>query len=76
MIAAVLLVGLALSLIRPTSTRRVGIAVQGFGLLGTLVGLTLLVVVGPRTALDLVYHAAMVVLLIWGLLVAVRAPAV
>jgi hypothetical protein len=37
-IAAVLLAGLAWSWLRPAWTRRTGLAVQGFALLGTLVG--------------------------------------
>jgi hypothetical protein len=75
-IALVLLAGLVLSWVRPTWTREVGIAAQGFALLGTLVGIfTIIVGVGPRTAPDVVYHLAIVAVLVWGLLVAVRAPA-
>lgn len=75
-IALVLLAGLLLSWVRPTWTREAGIAAQGFALLGTLVGMfTIIVGVGPRTAPDVVYHIAIVAVLVWGLLVAVRAPA-
>jgi phosphatidylserine synthase len=75
-IALVLLAGLVLSWVRPTSTREAGIAAQGFALLGTLVGIfTIIVGVGPRTAPDVVYHIAIVAVLVWGLVVAVRAPA-
>jgi hypothetical protein len=74
-IAVVLLGGLAVSWARPASTREAGLAVQAFALLGTLVGLfTIAVGVGPRTAPDIVYHVGIVAVLIWGLLVAVRAP--
>ncbi|HEY5573854.1 MAG TPA: hypothetical protein VIK64_12615 [Anaerolineales bacterium] len=74
-IAAVLIAGLILSFIRPAWTRWVGLAAQGFALLGTLVGLfTIIIGIGPRTVLDIVYHAAIVVVLVWGLIVAARAP--
>jgi hypothetical protein len=73
-IAVVLLGGLVVSWARPASTREAGLAVQAFALLGTLVGLfTIAVGVGPRTAPDIVYHVGIVAVLIWGLLVAVRA---
>jgi peptidoglycan/LPS O-acetylase OafA/YrhL len=75
-IALVLLAGLVLSWVRPAWTREAGIAAQGFALLGTLVGIfTIIVGVGPRTAPDVVYHLAIVAVLLWGLLVAVRTPA-
>jgi len=75
-IALVLLAGLALSLIRPAWTREAGLAAQGFALLGTLVGVfTIIVGVGPRTAPDIVYHLGIVAVLVWGLVVAARAPA-
>jgi hypothetical protein len=72
-IAIVLLGGLVLSLVRPELTRDAGIGAQGFALLGTLVGIfTIAVGVGPRTVLDVVYHIAIVGVLIWGLLVAIQ----
>src|SRR6266550_2138906 len=43
-IAFVLLVGLILTLIRPQSTRGIGLAVQGFALLGTLVGIFTIII--------------------------------
>lgn len=47
-IALVLLIGLILSLIRPHSTRGIGLAVQGFALVGTLVGIfTIVIGIGP-----------------------------
>jgi hypothetical protein len=74
-IGAVLVAGLVLIWMRPTWTRRVGLAVQGFALLGDLVGLTLAIRVGPTTVPDLVFHGAMVVLLVAGLVVTARSPA-
>jgi hypothetical protein len=74
-IAAVLLIGLAWSWIRPASTRRAGRAAQGFALFGTLVGLvTIAIGVGPRTIPDIAYHFAIAAVLVWGLVVARRAP--
>lgn len=72
-IATVLLAGLAASWIRPAWTRGAALAAQGFGLLGTLVGIfTIAVGVGPRTVPDIIYHAAIVIVLISGLIVAAR----
>lgn len=72
-IAAVLFAGLMLSMVRQEWTRPVGMAAQGFALLGTLVGLfTIAIGVGPRTVPDLVYHAAIVAVLVWGLIVTTR----
>ena len=73
-IGIVLLVGLALTWIRPASTREIGLAVQAFALLGTLVGIfTIVIGVGPRTVPDLAFHIGMIVMLAWGLMV--TAPA-
>jgi hypothetical protein len=70
-IALVLLAGFALTWIRPGSLRRVGLAAQGFALLGTVVGIfTIIVGVGPRTLPDIGYHIGIVLVLIWGLRVA------
>jgi hypothetical protein len=74
-IAVVLLAGLALTWINVGWTRRAGIATQAFALLGTLVGLfTIAVGVGPRTVPDIIYHVAIVAVLVWGLVVAKRTP--
>lgn len=76
-IAAVLLVGLMGSVIAPSSSRRIGLAAQGFALLGTLVGLfTIAIGVGPRTALDFGLHATMVLLLLCGLFAVARTQSV
>jgi hypothetical protein len=73
-LAVVLLVGLALTWIRPRATRGVGLAAQAFALLGTLVGVfTIAIGVGPRTVPDVVYHVGIVVVLASGLAVAARA---
>jgi predicted tellurium resistance membrane protein TerC len=72
-IATVLVVGLALTWIRPMELGTIGLWAQGFALLGTLVGIfTIAVGVGPRTTPDIVYHVAIVLVLIVGLRVAVR----
>ena len=73
-IAVVLLGGLVMSWRRPEMTRDAGLAVQTFGLLGTCVGISLLILVGPRTALEITYHIAMFVLLALGLFVTLRSP--
>ena len=73
-IGAVLLAGLALTYALPDRARAIGLAVQGFALLGTLVGVTLVAVgVGPRTVPDVVYHSAILAALVWGLGMTVRA---
>ena len=73
-IAIVLLVALIVSGILPARTRAAGLFGQGFALLATLVGLfTIAIGVGPRTVPDVVYHVAMVLILVWGLVVARRA---
>jgi hypothetical protein len=75
-IATVLVVALMLTWIRPTALRRIGLAAQGFALLGTLVGVfTIIVGVGPRTLPDIVYHIAIVLVLVGGLRVAARTRA-
>jgi hypothetical protein len=67
-IALVLFVGLAATVLAPGSSRGIGLGVQGFALLGTAVGIfTIATGVGPRTAPDLTLHGVMVVLLVTGL---------
>jgi hypothetical protein len=73
-IALVLLAGATLTWTRPASARIVALVAQGFALVGTLVGIvTIAIGIGPRSALDLVYHFAIVAVLSWGLVVAWRA---
>ncbi len=75
-IAAVLLAALAGTWARPASARAFGLAGQGFALLGTTVGLiTVAIGIGPRTALDVVYHISIYLVLLCGLFVTVRGRA-
>ena len=75
-IATVLLAAWALSLLWSARTRRLALLGQGFALLGTLVGLfTIAVGIGPQSAPDLVFHFALVALLLAGLYFARRAHA-
>jgi len=73
-IASVLLGGVLATWIRPRGVRGIALAVQGFALLGTFVGLlTIAIGIGPGTVPDLVIHAIMVLELVSGLVVAGRA---
>jgi len=75
-IAIALLGGVVITVVAPEQARRGGLLAQGFALLGTLVGLfTIAVGVGPRTIPDVIYHIAMVVLLVGGLRYARRSAA-
>ena len=72
-IASVLLIGLALTWTPAPWRRRAAIAAQVFALLGTFVGTTLIAIgVGPRTALDIAFHAIFIAELVAGLVVTVR----
>ena len=73
-IAVVLLAGLALTFTGPAGARPVALVAQGFALLGTLIGVTLVLTVGPRETFDVVVHVVMLALLIAGLAVTYRAP--
>jgi hypothetical protein len=73
-IALILLVGVAVTWIRPPLTRQAGLYAQGLALAGTLIGVfTIIVGVGPRTVPDIIYHVGIIVVLVWGLIVARRA---
>ncbi|HEX5078574.1 MAG TPA: hypothetical protein VFV80_05435 [Geminicoccaceae bacterium] len=73
-IAAALLAGLAASLLRPSASRAIALAVQAFALLGTLVGgFTIAIGVGPQTTADIAFHLFLVVLLLTGLVVIFKA---
>ncbi|MBI5473823.1 MAG: hypothetical protein HY961_15910 [Ignavibacteriae bacterium] len=75
-IALVLLIGLVLISFRPALTRRISFAVQGFALLGTLVGVfTIIVGIGPQSAGDIVFHVCIVALLVTGLILTKRTTA-
>jgi ABC-type amino acid transport substrate-binding protein len=72
-IAGVLTLGLAVSVLSPRSGRAVGLAVQGFALLGTLVGVfTIVIGIGPQSRFDVALHAGLIALLITGLTVVAR----
>lgn len=71
-IGVALLAGLAVSLASPGVTRTAALAAQGFALLGTLVGFTLVLTVGPTTAFDVSMHLSMLVALVTGLAVTTR----
>ncbi len=50
-----------------------GILAQGFALLGTLVGVTMIAIgVGPQTTGDIVFHMLLIVLLVTGLIMTMR----
>jgi hypothetical protein len=73
-IGVVLLMGLLAGLIRPAAIRAIAITVQAFALLGTGVGIfTIIVGIGPRSTLDVVFHSCMAIALIAGLVVALKA---
>ena len=73
-IAAVLLAAWALSLVLPGRTRKLALLGQSFALIGTLVGLfTIFIGIGPQSAPDLVFHFALMALLLAGLYFARRA---
>jgi hypothetical protein len=74
LIAFVLFIALLLTWIRPGSTRLFGLLGQGFAFLGTLVGVfTIAIGVGPRTLPDVTYHALILAVLAWGLVMTYRA---
>jgi hypothetical protein len=70
-ISVVLFVALALAVARPSWAAWIALLSQAFALLGASIGLYLAVRgVGPNSAADLAFHVAIVVLLIWGLIMA------
>jgi heme A synthase len=74
LIAIVLLAGLAVTWVSSSWARRAAIGAQAFGIVGVLVGLfTIAIGIGPRTGIDLAFHAAMLTTLIVGLAITVRA---
>jgi hypothetical protein len=71
-IAAVLLAGAAFASV-PRWTRRAALAAQGFALALTCVGIgTIIAGIGPRSFADILYHIAIVAVLVYGLIVAAR----
>jgi hypothetical protein len=74
-IAAVLLAGAALASF-PRLARRAALAAQGFALALTFVGIgTIIAGIGPRSFADVLYHVAIVVVLIYGLVMAAGSSA-
>jgi hypothetical protein len=74
-IATMLLLAWALSFVWPVHTRRLALLGQAFALIGTLVGLTtILIGIGPQSVPDKVFHFALLGLLLAGLRFARRAP--
>jgi hypothetical protein len=72
-IAIALLIGLALTWSGLAAVATIGIVMQGLALLGTLVGIfTIAIGVGPRTVPDVVYHVAISVVLVVGVVFASR----
>ena len=71
-IGSVLLGGFALTWLQPARTRAIALAVQGFALLGTLIGTYLTTIVGLGALPEQVFHVAILLTLVWGLAVAAR----
>ncbi len=72
-IGVVLLLGWGVGMARPSAFRWAGPLAQGFALLGTLVGaFTIAIGIGPQTVGDLVFHAAILIVLIAGLVMMLR----
>ena len=74
-IGVVLLIGYGLSWLWSAQTLIFGIVAQTFALLGTLIGVyVVLIGVGPNTIPDIIYHFAILAVLVWGLVIVARAP--
>ncbi len=70
-IGLVLLIGLVLTMIYPAKMNTISLIAQAFALFGTLVGVfTIIIGIGPRTLPDIIYHAVIICLLVWGLIIA------
>jgi hypothetical protein len=75
-VAVVLLVGLWLTFVGPAWARWGGLAASIVALAGASIGLYMAVRgFAPNTALDIVYHVALIALLLAGIAVAWRVPA-
>ena len=74
-VAAVLLVGFGLTFVGPAWARWGGLAASIVALAGASIGLYMAVRgFAPNTALDIVYHVALIGLLLAGVVVASRGP--
>lgn len=72
-IAVVLLFGLIAAIVQKPWSRKAVLGTQIFALLGTLVGLVMIIIgVGPQTEFDLVLHAGMIFSFIVGLWILYR----
>jgi hypothetical protein len=72
-IAAVLIAALCAAQLRPGWTRMLALFAQGFALLGTLVGVAMIVIgVGPQSAPDAILHIVLSLILAWGFFIALR----
>ncbi len=72
-IGIVLAAGLVGTLLMPVRTRVIALLAQGFALIGTSIGLYLVIRgVGPNTVPDVIFHVGIWLLLIIGLVVAWR----
>ena len=74
LIAIALAAGLVTSFIQPQATLIAARVAQGFALILTLVGFTLVLTVGPTTTFDVTMHLTMLTLLVAGLVVTFRSP--
>jgi hypothetical protein len=74
-VAAVLLVGLGLTYVGPAGARWGGLAASALALAGATIGLYMaLRGLGPNTVPDIVYHVALIALLLVAIAVAWRVP--
>ena len=71
-IAPVLALGFIATLLWPASIRNIALCVEGFALLGTSVGVFMIVIVIGRTVFDIVLHALLIAGLVAGLIVTWR----
>src|SRR5512146_3017908 len=73
-IGIVLSLGLLISIVSSQAARVAAISAQAFALLGTLVGVSVIIAgIGPRTIPDYLFHAGILVILGMGLRTAVMA---
>ncbi len=71
-IAPVLALGFIATLLWPASIRNIALCVEGFALLGTSVGVFMIVIGIGRTVFDIVLHALLIAGLVAGLIVTWR----
>lgn len=72
-IALVLVLAIASAWSRPERTRWFAVSAQSFALAGTLLGVAMIAIgIGPRTDVDIVYHAVLLWVLVAGLGFSIR----